>query len=635
MVSLIESLLHVIFYLFFENGSVCELSLKYNFFSVGIDHFKNGAYRFKIRITMAGQIPNPIRLFSSLRDDFFIHILESFEIPMNLFSDIRDSQLPQLMYIVESSRIKEKRAGNATGGSVFDGLSLTAFLPRFIVFDGLVKLLSEENLKVIQSKFKSSTHRELLEKSFQNAKDWLNDIPESELDEKYIELVEFLFEVFLGPITGEDLPEKILEKLDELDSSFKKMFSDYIDYQFYYSLKNDKLLTGNYGERLVPLNEPSEGEKPKTRPITKSQLRGIVNFLFSLFLELSKFLENPKLPKQDTQDTESTEEDTENNKETETPKEGSKDDEETGASEETDADGKSTIELNEETKKALEHMVEAMVLDMLLYQPYPDKQRYPVVSYYLRSLSSSLTDIPEELWELFIAIYKIFSHGIVIGSVPYRSIESDYKRHATRLWNKLLPRIEEDLTKNIIAAHWIQVLVTKSILDQLTNNPKEIEPLRNTLSRLENAFWNQGRKLFAKSPSDAFSLWSYVAYLSTVEIRNTKTALLLYEQLEPIVKICEEDGDQFDVEKIDLLSLYKRLITFGIQTKTLSVQEKMFVVIEKYESLVSQLKEEEHEDAAIEERLVASFKDAVKNMEIEEEAIDEAPRHIRRRRKRR
>lgn len=556
---------------------------------------------------MVEQLPNPIRLFSRLRDEFFIGIMDSLGVPINLFSDIRDSQLPQLMYIVEAAQVREKRGKpEEEKTSVFDGLSLNAFVPRFIVYEGLLQLISKDKLDEIVEKFNASEHKKALEDNRREPRDWLNDIPEEELDESYKHLVGLLFEAFLGPITGESAEDAILKKLEEIDSSFTKTFSDYIDYAAYVAIRDEKTLKGNYGERLIPLGEVKEDEKPETRPLTKSQLRGIVNFLYSLFIELSKFIADPKLPEKESKDEE-------------------------GKDEEGNEPKKP--ELDEATKKALENMVDVLLLDMLLYQPYPDKQRYPVVSYYLRQLSEKIENVPSELWDLFIAIYQVFSHGIIIRSVPYKAIESNYKSLSSSLWKQLLPKLEEgnEEAQKLIASHWIQILVTKSMLDQLSRNPQEMEPLRNTISRLENVFWNQGRKFLNLNPDEPFKFWSQVGFLGTVEIRNPKGALALFDQLEPLAVMAEEKGEELDVSPVDLMTLYKRQLTFGLQSKDLEVQQKLIVIVEKYEKVVLQLKEEGYDEAELEERLVSSFRDAVNNMEIEE-TPSEVPRHARRRR---
>ncbi len=571
---------------------------------------------------MVEQLPNPIRLFSRLRDEFFLGVMDRLGVPINLFSDIRDSQLPQLMYIVEAAQVRERRGKRDQGDtrSVFDGLSLNAFVPRFIVYDGLLKLISEDKLDEIVEKFKSSEHLRALEESKREPRDWLNDIPEEELDESYVHLVELLFDAFLGPITGENAADAIMKKLEEIDASFAKTFSDYIDYAAYVAIRDDKLLKGNYGERLVPLGEVKEDEKPETRPLTKSQLRGIVNFLYSLFLELSKFIADPVLPKAEEGDEASGDE--------EGKDEGEKNDEGTEKKEDV-----SKPKLDDATSKALENMVEVLLLDMLLYQPYPDKQRYPVVSFYLRQMGEKVKGVPQELWELLISIYQVFSHGIIIRSVPYKAIEGNYKSLSSSLWRKLHDRLEEGdaEAQRLIATHWIQILVTKSMLDQLTRNPQEMEPLRNTISRLEYVFWNQGRKFLNLNADDPFKFWSQVGYLGTVEIRNPRGALALFDQLEPLVVLAEERSEDLGVEPVDLMTLYKRQLTFGLQTKDTEVKEKMVVIVEKYEKVVLQLKEDGYDEAELEERLVASFRDAVNNMEIEEKVPD-TPRHARRRR---
>ncbi len=169
------------------------------------------------------------------------------------------------------------------------------------------------------------------------------------------------------------------------------------------------------------------------------------------------------------------------------------------------------------------------------------------------------------------------------------------------------------------------------MLDQLTRNPQEMEPLRNTISRLEYVFWNQGRKFLNLNADDPFKFWSQVGYLGTVEIRNPRGALALFDQLEPLVVLAEERSEDLGVEPVDLMTLYKRQLTFGLQTKDTEVKEKMVVIVEKYEKVVLQLKEDGYDEAELEERLVASFRDAVNNMEIEEKVPD-TPRHARRRR---
>ncbi len=559
---------------------------------------------------MVHRLPNPIRLFSELRDEFFIDVLEQLEVPMNLFSDIRDSQLPQLMYIVEAAQVKEKRGQEkADGKSVFDQMSLSAFVPRFILYQGLLRLLTEDKVSEIVEKFRSSEHVKAMDDLKRTAKDWLNEIPEEKLEQSYFHIVDMLFEVFLGPITGESVQDAIMEKLKELDSSFANTVETYLDLEVYASLKDNTWLKGERGEKLIPLKgqELKEGEKPKTRPLTRSQFRGIVNYLYSLFLELAKFIENPVLPKK-------------------IKKEG----EDSESSEEEEV----VFELDESTTQAVERMVYALLLDMLLYQPYPDKQRYPVVSFYLRKLGQFVKGVPDSFWDLLIQTYQMFSHGIAIQTPPYRAMENSYRRLASSFWNSIIQSLMDNKleSQRIVAAHWIQILVSKTILDQLAQDPREVDPLKRTLSRLENLYWTYGRRFLESEMTTSFHLWSNVAYISTIDLRNAKAAYSTYLMLEPLVSLCEADGEKFDASHADLMNLYKRMVTIGLQSNSIEIKEKMTVVVEKYEKTLTVLKEEDPEfpDLEFEERFFASLKDAVNSMEIVEE---EEPRRRRRARR--
>ncbi len=59
--------------------------------------------------------PNPLRLFTQTRDEWFITFVDSLNIPIHVFTSIRDTQLGQLMFAIETHRLKKVRAGEDPG----------------------------------------------------------------------------------------------------------------------------------------------------------------------------------------------------------------------------------------------------------------------------------------------------------------------------------------------------------------------------------------------------------------------------------------------------------------------------------------------------------------------------------------
>ena len=75
--------------------------------------------------------PNPVRLFSKTRNTWFKELIESFGVPIHVFTNIRDTQLGQLFFAIEVMRMKKKRTGEDPGPSIFENESGEEFIPVF------------------------------------------------------------------------------------------------------------------------------------------------------------------------------------------------------------------------------------------------------------------------------------------------------------------------------------------------------------------------------------------------------------------------------------------------------------------------------------------------------------------------
>jgi hypothetical protein len=60
-------------------------------------------------------------LFTQTRDEWFISYVNSLNIPIHVFTSIRDTQLGQLMFAIETHRLKQVRAGEDPGPSLLAG----------------------------------------------------------------------------------------------------------------------------------------------------------------------------------------------------------------------------------------------------------------------------------------------------------------------------------------------------------------------------------------------------------------------------------------------------------------------------------------------------------------------------------
>ncbi len=559
---------------------------------------------------MVEELPNPVRIFSEARDLFFISVLEQLQVPLPLFSDVRDSQLPQLMFIVESSRVDQRRSGEEKIKPIIDEQSLLSFVPKYVILNELLSLLrsKEVDLKSLFKEIKESETYKLYKQISREARDWLNEIDSDTLDLTYVFVNEILYFTILPKLFEGNKVKELSEKLKESNPTLASIVDTFFDPYTYEALKNKSWLTDNNNQRLIPINNENleKGEKPDSKPLTNGDLRGRTNTLYSFIVDFLEILKSGTYPENSFQAEENSEDSAD------------------GSSKEK----KDTYvpELSEETKEALELLPHALVLDMLLYQPYPDKQRLKVVNYYLGEIQRLTNNIPEAYFDLASTLYLILSSHISLRSVPYKALEKSVREDSGKLWKKVLYpllRGEESkqlMAKGTISSIWLQIVLSKSMLNRLTENPKEVEPYVHAFNHLEAEFWKKGQEYIREELSEPFHFWSSVVYYSIMEIKSKEVGERIYKnqnQLLDLVKI-KKNWKSYGVTEKDLLSLIRRVIQTGLSVgfRLKPELEKNLKVWKKYAEKLPDGAEKEQEV-----ELLKMYEEAVENIKEEEAPI--------------
>ena len=92
--------------------------------------------------------PNPLRIFSQTRDEWFSEIITKFKIPMHIFTAVRDTQLGQLMFAIETMRMNRLRSGEEPGPGILEGENATMFIPILKLVQDFRNLIDNEENKI-------------------------------------------------------------------------------------------------------------------------------------------------------------------------------------------------------------------------------------------------------------------------------------------------------------------------------------------------------------------------------------------------------------------------------------------------------------------------------------------------------
>lgn len=510
--------------------------------------------------------PNPIRKFSKSRDAWFLHLIHSLGTPMNLFNDIRESQLSQLIFQIEAARIK-KNDKDSPPMSLYDQRSLDSFVPRFILMKQFREFFksSEIELADLQPILTHEKVVNFLTKGQREDLVWIDVIPTEGLDAEYALIGEIIYDVLLKLIADKlklssENRFELVDALKEKNSELFEYITNLSDLNVLAALNSSETLEKDEnGARIIPVlnQEIAEGEKSPTKVLQDNELRARSNILYSFLNEFLTYLENPE---EYSFIDDSSSEDVANSMLSSTkPIEGS------------------------------EYMNQLFSLEMALFQPYPDKERVPVVQDHFNTLAKKFPEYPAAFWDLSTRIYHVFAAGMVKNTLPFEGIERKFKFLSKDFWHAA-KTLDADILDQLVATLWMQLLVTKSTIPQYA---KEADAFVDAITRLEHIFWVQDRIFFGREPeySTPFVFWTAFAALDNYEIKGPVDAENVLQRFTTFLeKIDLEAGrDSLDLNTIDMYTINRRVAYIGVQTGNIIHKAKTEEFINNAERYLTEL----------------------------------------------
>ncbi len=519
---------------------------------------------------MFEKYPNPIRMFSSKRDEWFLQTLEKLEVPVNLFSDIRDSQITQLSFGIESSKIRStrgKKKNQEEGFNLYTRSTLESFLPRFGLSKMVREFMAENELSFedLKEDFLSHPSIEKFNELARKPIEWIDVIPQERMDESYINMSEVILENFFSLVMDklgieDKSPENIQKVLKEKSPLLEQFLFQTLNLDILRALREKKWKEGENDTRIIE-QSPKEGEvveeddKPKSFELTHGDYRGRSNVLYSFILELISYFEDSKnVP-----------------------------------AVEKDDEGK--FKPNMDPVPGTENMPIALTLEMLLFNPTPNKDYLVPVQAHMRQLAK-ISDEPESFFEILSRTYHALASGILIHSKPFKPFEKHYKNLNKKFWRALN---EVDDPEALIGVIWMQYLHMNTIANQY----KEArEHITNTFARFEHIFWQASVMFFGnkKAYETPLEFWSEFAKLDNLQLRNEDDAVKIFARFKEFLEEAgfddEEKASKLDIIEIDRLSIYKRLAFIGLQSAEGSYREDIVTYIDKMDEILKKMEEE-------------------------------------------
>ncbi len=504
--------------------------------------------------------PNPLRLFTQTRDTWFTKFVESMNVPMHIFTSIRDTQLGQLVYAIETHRLKQIRAGEDPGPSFLSGDSVSSFIPLLQTTKMMQDFLKKEEIGIETSKIKKEFLTNEIIREFKKVKktdsDWFTTLDEKQLDILYIPAAKVILEVIV-PMIGEKLElekiDEIIEKIKELDPNFGNTLFNICDPTVYNSILEATWTTDKDDDktRLIP----TEDEEPIKLHYNDYHTR--TNVLHSFVLELIRIIESGK-----------------------------------------------KYSLN------FDYIPQLLTLEMLIMIPQPDKTRLPLVKQHLDEMKKIENEYPSEFWELPYLSYQAFSHVLEpqqrMFHKLYKSIEKNFKQTARTFWKKILTKLQSeekkirDNSESLLPLLWCHFRVVQAQAQQISQNKEKTHQnyAYRAMLRFEHIFWQQGKEYMLDSEYHSkIHFWSTYASIANKEIRSSKDSLDSFNQFDNLfmkTKILtnKTQRKKYDITLRDHKSVVQTVLSYGIEGKDVSIYPELKEYNKRFEQILDQIEEE-------------------------------------------
>jgi len=506
--------------------------------------------------------PNPLRLFTQTRDEWFTDLVSTFEIPMHIFSAVRDTQLGQLMFAIETVRMKRKRAGEDPGPGLLEGDNATMFIPLFRLINQFQNIITAEELEIDEEKlYGSLLSDELiaqLDEIHKTGQEWFTPLPESRLDELYITINQILTTGVVEPmieLSEFDDVVSLKEKMTEIDEDFVNTFFTIYDPQIAAAIQAEDFTTDEEEEdtRIFSVDD-------NETVLTFNEYHGRVNIAYSFILELKRFLKD-----------------------------------------------------RDSYNYEFEMLSPLLSLEMLLMFPQPDTSRIPLVKQHMNKLSSKST-VPKEFFELLSGSYQAYSR--IEEANPrmvrklFSTLERSMKDTSRSFWKQVTAKLnhdEHDKVESLIAIMWTHL---RAIQTQAQHREQQAAQTGRASSqshaitvRLEHIFWIQGRSYHERDEYQTpIQFWSAFAAIANKQVRSKEDSLDLFNELDNLLNQTQVLSDEQQQETLvvnhaDQYSLIQRLLSYGLEARDDTIYDTVENYLKVLETLLDEIDEAEMHDS--------------------------------------
>lgn len=500
--------------------------------------------------------PNPVRLFSQTRNTWFKELIESFGVPIHVFTNIRDTQLGQLFFAIEVMRMKKKRTGEDPGPSIFENESGEDFIPVFQTMKQFQSFLELEkigmSLEDLKAEFKTNEHVVLLNKTGKSDDEWFSTLDTTRLDEIFVPAAKIFLE-FVIPMIGTKLKVKKLEtifkKIAELEPNFSLTLQNLCDPVIVNAIENDSY-TLDEKDSSIRIIETKKGEAPIL--LQYNDYHGRVNVLYSLIVELQRYFKQGK-----------------------------------------------------KYSRSFNNISHLLTLEMLLMIPTPDKARIQLVKQYTTEIKELKPDVPKEFWEIISLSYQGFCQvndpNNRMFQKVFKGIEKQLREQSRILWRKYIQimdgksktsKLNVNQQISILWAHFRVVQAQAQNLHQQQHDDHEHQNYTyRAMLRFEHIFWQQGNAYLTREAYvDKFHFWAAYAKIANREIRQPKDSIASYREFEILMETTKvltnkTKRKSFDINLRDQKFLLQAMLSYGVEGRDGSIYKKL----EKYAKMLDKL----------------------------------------------
>ncbi|MCY3411376.1 MAG: hypothetical protein INQ03_07045 [Candidatus Heimdallarchaeota archaeon] len=494
-------------------------------------------------MTMYKNYPNPQRLFIKTRNEWFISLLEKAEISLPLFTLIRNSQLGQLILLIQSSRAKAIRNGEDPGPDILDSSTLKQLIPYYTIIDKFIESFEEEQTNGYEI-VKGKLNIEEIEKSINEINLENSDWDDMELDILKIDDIilkshEVLVKILEELYNNQDFNE-IKQKLLEIDENLFKSLFDLFNDHLYQGLKVKDWTENENNERVFKLED-------EEITLSKNQSHEKALSMVIYLSELIRAIQNEKIS-------------------VEAPL-----------------------------------FIPLLSLEMLIKVPYVDKSLIPVVRENLQQLKENFGN--PELFDLLFVFYQIYASGMKITNTRifqrmYNNSLSTFKKHASSFWKK---QLRNKIDPQSITIIWSSFSISIAQLNDQVNKSNQSNELEryvlSILNNLNEQFWKLSSPIFKSNEfEDELMFWSYVTNLTIRQLKSGKQAYDNFLKLSTLYKANNIfETNPLGINTFDKYSLLQKILSFGIEARS----NDLFSQIEEYlilleDNLTSIEEEEDH-----------------------------------------